>query len=131
MNDHFTPDERAKFDAHTAASIAVTNHVDDHRVAIIGATPSMLTQIAINAYVKSIDSQYVMAMRPRDGAPPSHWRDECLGAWETGHDDQPVSAWPDGYIALPNGDFMSIDHGRRLAAAILTACERAEKETHE
>lgn len=62
---------------------------------------------------------------------PSHWHDDCLGAWPVITGEDPVSAWPkrDQEVADGDGDFMSIERARALAAALLNAAAAAEAVT--
>jgi len=53
--DHFSPAERAQFDAQTAAAKAVRDWLDgDEHRALINCTPAMISQVAVNAYRKAL-----------------------------------------------------------------------------
>lgn len=66
---------------------------------------------------------------PEQCVVPSHWSDDCLGAWEAiNYGADPVSAWPGKRrgVALPDATFVSVDAARDLAAALLAAADAAE-----
>lgn len=59
---------------------------------------------------------------PEPCNPLSEWHSHCLGAWPTGFNEDPVSAWPDPeVIASPDGEMMSPERARGYAAALLAA----------
>ena len=65
--DHFSPAERAQFDAQTAATKAVCDWLDgDEHRALINCTPAMISQVAVDAYRKAL------AANP----PVERWGDE-------------------------------------------------------
>ena len=58
--DHFSPAERAQFDAQTAAAKAVCDWLDgDEHRALINCTPAMISQVAVNAYRKALAATIV------------------------------------------------------------------------
>ncbi|ACE79810.1 hypothetical protein KBG_62 [Mycobacterium phage KBG] len=63
---------------------------------------------------------------PEPCNPLSEWHSHCLGAWPTGFNEDPVSAWPDPeVIASPDGEMMSPERARGYAAALLAAAAAA------
>lgn len=75
---------------------------------------------------------WVVVELPKPVTIPAGWRGEnCLGAWQGPDCEDPVSAWRHGRydpdaIAMPGGDFISVDDARALAAALLAAADAAE-----
>lgn len=61
---------------------------------------------------------------------PIGWGEDCIGAWPSGSGlpyVDPVSAWPKGEVAMPNGDFMPAENARALGLALIAAANAAEQ----
>lgn len=70
---------------------------------------------------------YAVVELPKQRIIPTGWNTECLGAWPAGRPSgEPVSAWPNGEVATPSGDFISATEARQLALALLAAADAAE-----
>lgn len=77
---------------------------------------------------------FAVIRRPAPAPIPQHWHADCLGAWSADGNQEPVSAWPEnpggrGGVALPSGEFVTVDSARRLAAALLAAADAAEAQS--
>ncbi len=70
---------------------------------------------------------YAVVKLPGQCIVPTGWGEDCLGAWPTTADDDPVSAWPKRQVATPDDKWLNPADARSLAAALLAAAEAAER----
>ncbi|AQT78289.1 hypothetical protein B1R94_02130 [Mycolicibacterium litorale] len=63
---------------------------------------------------------------PQDVIIPTGWGDDCLGAWPTTSETDPVSAWPGHQVVTPDDRWMPSRDARSLEAALLAAADAAE-----
>lgn len=69
---------------------------------------------------------YAVVELPGQCIIPTGWGHDCLGAWPVTDFRDPVSAWPRRQVAMPDGDFITLDRARALAVALLAAADAAE-----